>query len=253
MPKEAPEVAETIFGDRLGLAVEYASLLETEGVIRGLIGPREAPRLWDRHLLNCAVVCELISEGATVLDVGSGAGLPGIVLAVARPDISVILVEPLARRTSFLESALTALGLEEQVTVVRGRAEELSGRLHAPVVTARAVAPLDRLGRWCLPLTSVGGRMLALKGASAEAEIDEHQELLRSLGGGQATIRLCGVGLIEPPTTVIEVVHERAVSQAGSRSGRSRPSSSSDGRRTGRERSSSRTRSGSDGRRTPPP
>jgi len=225
MSAVVPAVAETVFGDRLGLAIEYASLLETDGVIRGLIGPREAPRLWDRHLLNCAVVGELISEGATVIDVGSGAGLPGIVLAVARPDISVILVEPLARRTAFLDSAVASLGLGEQVTVVRGRAEEQAGRLHAAVVTARAVAPLNRLARWCLPLADIGGRMLAMKGASAAAEVEEHHDVLRRLGGGRAAIRLCGVELIDPPTTVVEVVHERLVagkasgSGSGSRSG----------------------------------
>ena len=250
MSAVVPEVAETIFGDRLGLAVEYAGLLETEGVVRGLIGPREAPRLWDRHLLNCAVVGELISPGATVIDVGSGAGLPGIVLAVARPDISVILVEPLARRTAFLESALASLRLDGQVTVVRGRAEEQAGRLHAAVVTARAVAPLDRLGRWCLPLVDVGGRMLALKGASAGAEIEEHQGVLRRLGGGQATIRLCGAELISPPTTVVEVVREQDAS--GSSAGRSgsRSPSGSSGRRSsssGGERSGSGDRRSSSG------
>ena len=118
----------------------------------GLIGPREAPRIWERHLLNCAAVAELIPEGATVVDVGSGAGLPGMVLAVARPDLTVTLVEPLARRTAFLTEAVASLGLE-QTTVVRARAEECVGKLPAAdVVTARAVAPLDRLAGWCLPL-----------------------------------------------------------------------------------------------------
>jgi 16S rRNA (guanine527-N7)-methyltransferase len=230
MATAVPAVAETVFGDRLGLAVSYAALLETEGVTRGLIGPREAPRLWERHLLNCGVVSELISHGATVIDVGSGAGLPGIVLAVARPDISVILVEPLARRTAFLDEAVAQLGLAQQVTVVRARAEEQVGRLLATVVTARAVAPLDRLGGWCLPLTEVGGRMLAMKGASAGAEIEEHQAALRRMGGGKAAIRLCGVGLIDPPATVVEVVRERVAvpGRRGSGTGRG-PSSAADG------------------------
>lgn len=206
---EVPPSAATVFGDRLDLAVAYASLLDTEGVLRGLIGPRESPRLWDRHLLNCGVVSELISRHATVIDVGSGAGLPGIVLAVARPDISVVLIEPLARRTTFLNEAVTALGLSDQVTVIRGRAEEQVGRVRAKVVTARAVAPLDRLAGWCLPLTATGGRMLALKGASAPAEIDEHQASVARLGGGTAVIRKCGTGVIDPPTTVIEVVRRR--------------------------------------------
>jgi len=211
IPPEFQHVAEVVFKDRLGLAVSYASLLETEGVLRGLIGPREAPRLWDRHLLNCGVVGELISPAATVIDVGSGAGLPGIVLAVARPDISVILVEPLARRTAFLDEAVAALGLTDRVTVVRGRAEEQVGRLRGDVVTARAVAPLDRLAGWCLPLTMVGGRMLAMKGASAAEEIDAHRDVVSRLGGGPATIRLCGIGLLDPPTTVVDVTRERDV------------------------------------------
>jgi 16S rRNA (guanine527-N7)-methyltransferase len=221
IPSEFQHVAEVVFKDRLGLAVSYAALLETEGVLRGLIGPREAPRLWERHLLNCGVVSELISPSATIIDVGSGAGLPGIVLAVARPDISVILVEPLARRTAFLDEAVAALELSDRVTVVRGRAEEQVGRLSAEVVTARAVAPLDRLAGWCLPLTRVGGRMLAMKGASAAEEIDTHRDVVRRLGGGPATIRLCGVGLIDPPTTVVDVTRERdVVRKAGQGRGR---------------------------------
>ncbi|MEU8078203.1 16S rRNA (guanine(527)-N(7))-methyltransferase RsmG [Catellatospora citrea] len=203
--------AEALFGDRLDTATRYVALLATDGVVRGLIGPREAPRLWDRHLLNCAAVAELISPSATVVDVGSGAGLPGIVLAVARPDISVILVEPLARRTAFLEEAVAALGLTGQVTVVRGRAEEQIGQLSADVVTARAVAPLDRLAGWCLPLASLGGRLLALKGMSAADEIVEHGDAVARLGGGTPVIHQCGVGLIDPPTTVVEIVREREV------------------------------------------
>jgi 16S rRNA (guanine527-N7)-methyltransferase len=164
------------------------------------------------------VVKELISPSATVIDVGSGAGLPGIVLAVARPDISVILVEPLARRTAFLDEAVVALGLSRQVVVKRGRAEEFVGRLAAEVVTARAVAPLDRLAGWCLPLTQTGGRMLAMKGASAAEEIDAHRAVLSRLGGGEPVIRHCGAGLIEPSATVVEVVRQRdAVPQSRGR------------------------------------
>src|SRR5687768_3453683 len=171
LPDHLREAAERLFGSRLPMAQQFADLLATAGVVRGLIGPREAPRLWERHLLNCAAVAELISPAATVIDVGSGAGLPGIVLAVARPDISVILVEPLARRTAFLDEAVSLLGLADQVTVERGRAEEFVGRLSAEVVTARAVAPLDRLAGWCLPLTTLGGRLLALKGMTAADEV----------------------------------------------------------------------------------
>ncbi|MDY7087521.1 MAG: 16S rRNA (guanine(527)-N(7))-methyltransferase RsmG [Actinomycetota bacterium] len=202
------EVAASVFGDRFGLAVDYARLLITDGVVRGLIGPREAPRIWERHLVNCAVVSQMIPIGASVVDVGSGAGLPGIVLAVARPDLRITLVEPLARRTAFLSEAVTALGLDTTVTVVRGRAEDVvdGPPAGADVVTARAVAPLDRLAGWCLPLARAGGRLLALKGASAASEAAEHREAVAALGGADPVVRLCGEGLIDPPTTVLEVV-----------------------------------------------
>ncbi|MFD0519212.1 16S rRNA (guanine(527)-N(7))-methyltransferase RsmG [Paractinoplanes durhamensis] len=212
-PEEFAAVAAQVFGDRLALASEYARLLVTDGVVRGLIGPREAPRIWERHLVNCAVMSEMIPNGASVLDVGSGAGLPGIVLAVARPDLTITLVEPLARRTAFLTEAVTALGLEAAVTVVRGRADEVVGgpAAGADVVTARAVAPLDRLAGWCLPLARVGGRLLALKGSSAADEADEHRAVIAELGGGEPVLRLCGTGLIDPPATVVEIVKERDV------------------------------------------
>jgi len=212
-PEELQSAAASLFGDRLPLAIEYAGLLATDGVVRGLIGPRETPRIWDRHILNCAAVVELISPAASVVDVGSGAGLPGIVLAVARPDLSVILVEPLARRTAFLSEVVTALGLE-RITVVRARAEECGGPSRsgptalapADVITARALAPLDRLAAWCLPLAAEGGRVLALKGESAGREIDEHRAAIARLGGEAPVVRVCGVGLVDPPTTVVEIV-----------------------------------------------
>lgn len=213
VPHEVLPAAEKVFGDRLPLAERFAQLLVTDGVIRGLIGPREAPRIWERHLLNCAVLGDLIQSGATVVDVGSGAGLPGMVLAVARPDLFITLVEPLARRTAFLDEAVTALGLE-RTTVVRARAEEYFGKLPlADVVTARAVAPLDRLAGWCLPLTAVGGRLLALKGASAAAEIAEHAESLSRLGAGAPSVRVCGEAVLAEPTTVVEIVREREIAQ----------------------------------------
>ena len=195
------------------MAEAFAHLLVTDGVVRGLIGPREAPRIWERHLINCAVVSEMIPIGASVVDVGSGAGLPGIVLAVARPDLTITLVEPLARRTAFLSEAVTALGLEATVTVVRGRAEDLAGGppVAADVVTARAVAPLDRLAGWCLPLAAVGGRLLALKGSSAADEVAEHRAAIARLGGSEPVIAVCGAKVIEPPTTVVEIVRERDV------------------------------------------
>ncbi|MGR6322849.1 16S rRNA (guanine(527)-N(7))-methyltransferase RsmG [Micromonospora soli] len=217
LPPELAEAARTLFGDRLDLAAAYAELLATDGVVRGLIGPRETPRLWERHLLNCAAMAERIPEGASVIDVGSGAGLPGLVLAIARPDLTVTLVEPLARRTAFLVEAVEQLGLTRTVRVFRGRAEEAAAgtrdtpALSADIVTARAVAALDRLAAWCLPLVVRGGRLVALKGASAAEEIAEHGAAVARLGGGEPEVHRCGVGVIDPPATVIEVVRERVV------------------------------------------
>ena len=183
-----PANAVTVFGKRLSLAMAYADLLATTGIERGLIGPREAPRLWERHLFNCAVVSDLLPLGARVVDVGSGAGLPGVVLAIRRPDLHVDLVESLHRRTDFLDWAIETLGLRSQVTVTRGRAEdqavvEASGA--AEWVTARAVAPLDRLARWCLPLLTPGGSLLAMKGSSAQSEAATHADAIRRAGGRQ--------------------------------------------------------------------
>jgi len=193
--------------------VQYAELLATAGVQRGLLGPREVLRLWDRHLLNCAVVAELIPPGARVIDVGSGAGLPGLVLALARPDLRITLLEPMTRRVAFLNQAVRELRLTG-VDVRRGRAEEgqrSTGRAARPVpeadvVTARAVAPLDQLVRWCLPLVGVGGRLLAIKGRSARTELDCHGDVVRATGGTSARIHRCGVGSVTPPTTVVEIV-----------------------------------------------
>ena len=185
-----------------GLAA-YADLLAGAGVERGLIGPREVPRLWDRHLLNCAVVVDpesgLVPEGAAVIDVGSGAGLPGLVWAIARPDLDIVLLEPLLRRATFLEEAVSALGLE-RVRVVRGRAEE--SKLTAAVVTARAVAPLDRLLGWVARLVAPGGEVLALKGSSAAEEIAVAQAA--GIAGTYELIE-CGVGIVEPSTTVVRI------------------------------------------------
>jgi len=223
---EPPQpAAGELFGEHLATAVRYADLLATDGVIRGLIGPREAPRIWDRHLLNCAAIAPLISPGAFVVDVGSGAGLPGIVLAVARPDLTVTLVEPLARRVAFLDEVVNELRLT-RTTVVRARAEECVGKLRpADVVTARAVAPLDRLVAWCIPLARLGGRLLALKGASAGVEVATHGAAVGRLGGSAPVVRECGVGFGIPPTTVIDVVRERDTTAPARRGGRGRPRS----------------------------
>lgn len=200
-----PEAAEEIFGERLPDAVRYAELLAHAATERGLIGPREVPRLWERHLLNCAVLAELVPEGVTVCDVGSGAGLPGIPLALVRPDLQVSLLEPLLRRTNFLREAVELLGLE-RVTVVRGRAEEMLGEVEpVHVVTARAVAPLDRLAGWGVPLLRPYGQMLAIKGDAAEEELKRARAALAKLGVVRSSVERAGVGLIDPPARVVRV------------------------------------------------
>lgn len=200
----APEAASGVFSGRLHLAESLSELLASDAVVRGLIGPREVPRLWERHLLNCAVLTDVIDERVSVCDVGSGAGLPGLVLAVRRPDLAVSLVEPLLRRTRFLEEVVATLGLEN-VEVLRARAEELHGVREFDVVTARAVAPLDRLARWTLPLVRQGGEFVAMKGASAGDEVAQAADAVARLGGSDVRVERLGVGLIDPPTTVVRV------------------------------------------------
>jgi 16S rRNA (guanine527-N7)-methyltransferase len=187
---------------------DYHDLLAGAGVERGLLGPREVPRLWERHILNCAVAVELVPRAATVVDVGSGAGLPGLVWALARPDLSVTLLEPLLRRATFLTEAVAQLassspGLPERVQVRRGRAEdrEIDGRYQ--VVTARAVAPLGRLAGWTLPLVEPGGQVLALKGAGAESELADAAPLLGA--DVVADVIECGLGVVDPPTRVVRI------------------------------------------------
>ncbi|WP_314224787.1 16S rRNA (guanine(527)-N(7))-methyltransferase RsmG [Streptomyces zaehneri] len=201
----APEVAREVFGDRFGDAVRYAELLAEAGVQRGLIGPREVPRLWERHILNCAVLSEVVPEGVTVCDVGSGAGLPGIPLALVREDLKITLLEPLLRRTNFLTEVVELLGLDH-VTVARGRAEEVMGTMPpVHVVTARAVAPLDRLATWGIPLLRPYGEMLALKGDTAEEELKSASTALSKLGAVGTSILHVGEGVVDPLSTVVRV------------------------------------------------
>ncbi|MFG2355032.1 16S rRNA (guanine(527)-N(7))-methyltransferase RsmG [Streptomyces sp. NPDC048521] len=201
----APEEAREVFGERFADAVRYAELLAEAGVQRGLIGPREVPRLWERHLLNCAVLSEAVPEGVTVCDVGSGAGLPGIPLALVREDLNITLLEPLLRRTNFLTEVVELLGLDH-VTVVRGRAEEVLGKLPpVHVVTARAVAPLDRLAAWGIPLLRPYGEMLALKGDTAEEELKAAASALSKLGAVETSILHVGEGVVDPLSTVVRV------------------------------------------------
>ncbi len=189
-----------MFGDRLPLAALYVDLLASAGVERGLIGPREVPRLWERHVLNCVVVVPRVPMGASVADVGSGAGLPGLVWAIARPDLTVTLIEPLLRRTVFLEEAVETLGLAH-VRVLRSRAEDVDERFD--VVTARAVAPLEKLATWCLPLVRPGGVLLALKGRTAEEEVASSRVSLHKMGA--TDIVVSSHGDLQVPTTVVEV------------------------------------------------
>lgn len=194
----------TRFPDAADGLSRYAAVLAGAGVERGLLGPREAQRVWSRHVANSAVLEELVPTGVRVVDVGSGAGLPGIPLALVRPDLTVILVEPLLRRATFLSEVLAQLGLGDRVEVRRTRAEDVSDPV-ADVVTARAVAPLERLAGWALPLVPNGGTLLALKGSTATAEAAAATPALRRLGGGEPAVVQCGVGVVDPPTTVVRV------------------------------------------------
>lgn len=202
---QAPAGALQVFGDRLDLAERFTAILADTGVSHGLIGPREVPRLWDRHVLNCAVIHPAIDLGQKVIDVGSGAGLPGLALAIARPDLDLHLVEPMLRRTNWLSRAVDELELTN-VTVHRGRAEQFWGVLSAPVVTARAVARLSELARWCLPLVLPGGSLLALKGSRAAEELETDRALLRRMGAVSEAIETFGRGVVDPETTVLRVV-----------------------------------------------
>lgn len=201
-----PAVAEELFGAALPAAVRYAELLATAGVERGLIGPRETERLWDRHLCNCAVLAEIVPSGASVVDVGSGAGLPGIPLALAMPELRVVLLEPMERRCVFLGEAVAELGLADRVAVTRGRAPDAAaGRsgLRAEVVVARAVAPLAKLSGMLLPLLVPGGVMLAMRGSRVEDELAEARASLRAQGWRDVRVVRCGVGRLDEPTRVV--------------------------------------------------
>jgi 16S rRNA (guanine527-N7)-methyltransferase len=201
---EPPPVATALFGQAIGDAEQYVAMLAGDGVVRGLIGPREVPRLWDRHVLNSAALAEAVPPGARVVDVGSGAGLPGIPLGLARPDLALTLVEPMARRVEFLTDVVAALDRPWQV--VRGRAEERSvvravGRVD--VVTARAVAPLPRLVGWCRGLLAPGTQLIALVGARAAAQVPDLVPELEAAGMRDVHVRAVGVELGAAATTVV--------------------------------------------------
>ena len=229
-PPAAPTGAAVVFGGRTDLAEAFAAELADTGVSHGLIGPREVPRLWERHLLNCAVIEDAFPVGARVIDVGSGAGLPGLALAVARPDLEVHLVEPMLRRTTWLEGVIERLGLDG-VTVHRGRAEELTGRLASPWVTARAVARLDKLARWCVPLLEPGGTLVAMKGRSAAEELAEDRPRLERLGLSRARVTEHGTAALDEPVLTVDLVF---ATPAGRRAGRGANPSARGGRRSPR-------------------
>ncbi|HME77894.1 MAG TPA: 16S rRNA (guanine(527)-N(7))-methyltransferase RsmG [Mycobacterium sp.] len=207
-----PDVARAIFGSRLELAQRYADLLAGTGVEWGLLGPREIDRLWDRHLLNCGVAAELLEPGERVADIGSGAGLPGLALAIAKPGLDIVLIESMLRRTEFLRMAVTDLGLD--VDVVRGRAEDTAVRQGiggCDAVVSRAVAPLDKLTRWSMALLRPGGRMLAIKGERAPDELREYRRVMTSLGAADARVVECGVKYLSPPTRVVVARRDKPV------------------------------------------
>ncbi len=199
-----PPAAAVLFGERLALAERYAGLLATTAIDHGLVGPGETTRLWDRHLLNCAAIAPGLDEGASVVDVGSGAGLPGIALAIARPDLRLVLVDALQRRITWLLGTVEDLGLDN-VEVRAGRAQSLHGELRVRHATARAVARLRVLAGWALPLLEAHGSLLALKGAAAQSELAEDREALRALGATSATVETYGAGLLAEPTRVVRV------------------------------------------------
>ncbi|BBH17392.1 ribosomal RNA small subunit methyltransferase G [Nocardioides baekrokdamisoli] len=229
---DIPEVGRSLFHvKQLPLVEKYAALLATDGVIRGLIGPREVPRLWDRHILNCVVMADLLVTDSTLADIGSGAGLPGLVLAIARTDVRVTLIEPLLRRTTFLSEVVAELALEN-VEVVRGRADELHGKRTFDAVTSRALAPLPRLLTWSMPLVAQEGKLLALKGSNVADELQEVRDVLQlgrcaepvihTLGGsdGLSTTHVLQVAWAGPRSVDWPPTHRAAGSGARGRTSR---------------------------------
>lgn len=204
-PLDGDESVMAYLGDRYDIVRHFGELLADQGVLRGLIGPRETARMWERHLLNSAAVVPFLGEGS-VGDVGSGAGLPGMVIAAMEPRRRVVLIEPMERRVDWLTEASRSLGLDN-VTVVRGRAEEVSDAVQTDVVTARAVASIDKLVRWCAPLLAPGGRMVFLKGRTAVDELDRAKYVLRKhglSGAAHSAVTIAGV----EPTTVVTLVRD---------------------------------------------
>lgn len=194
--------AQTLFGDRLALAERYVEHLCTTGIEHGLLGPREVPRMWSRHVLNCAVLGTALEAGVNVADVGSGAGLPGLAVAIARPDVEMTLIEPMERRVDWLSAVIADLGLDN-VQVIRARAEEVTDEVMADVVTARAVSALKKLIPLTVPLLDDDGQLLLLKGRSAGEEIEAASKVIKKHRLRTPEVLVLGADLLEEPTTVV--------------------------------------------------
>jgi 16S rRNA (guanine527-N7)-methyltransferase len=203
---EIPQAAYVHLPAAADQLANYAELLAGPGVDRGLIGPREVDRLWDRHILNCAVVavdCRELQGSQTVLDIGSGAGLPGVVWAIVRPELTVTLLDSMKRRTDFLQAVVTELDLTDRVNVLRARVEEQRDLPKFDIVTARAVAPLERLLPWAAPHVRHGGTILALKGESVAEEIRHAGPALAKYAAVSTSVEKYGTWLPQPTTVAV--------------------------------------------------
>ena len=204
VPETEPSEAAIVFGEHIDQARKFAELLVRDGDLLGLIGPRELPKLWSRHILNSAVVAELIEDNQTVADIGSGAGLPGIPMAIMKPRAKFVLIEPMERRSRWLaEVVIPELGLTN-VEVLRGRAEA-APLANYDVATARALSALPKLLRMIAPLVVPGGQILALKGSKAAQEIEDSKNLAKKLRLAGFEIVTAGQKLLGEPTTVVRV------------------------------------------------
>ncbi len=222
-----PSVAGRLFGARLSLAEQYVAALRSTGIEHGLVGPREADRMWERHVINCALAAGSFDPDSAIADLGTGAGLPGIVLAIARPDLHVHLVEPLHRRIVWLERTVAALHLTN-VTLHEDRAESVAGQLQVRHTTARAVARLAALTLWSRPLLAEGGSLIAVKGASAETELAADWPAMQRAGAGRAQVQVVGdelvtAGIVGEPTRIVEVTFEACPSPGVARRSATRP------------------------------
>lgn len=195
-----PDSAAKIFGTGIAKARSYTAALVADGETLGLLGPREYSKIWTRHVLNSAVVAELVPAGAKVADVGSGAGLPGIPMAIAQPEAHFTLIEPMERRSEWLKSQVESLGLSN-VSVLRARADEVGEVFD--IVTARALKPMPQLLEWCVPMTKLGGKVIALKGAKAADEVADAKKLVKKLGIESFDIMFTGEQFLEEPTRVV--------------------------------------------------